>query len=155
MKCTPVGTLVSPCRTRPRYFTGHCMEMCNLEDCLAHCFVCKIWLGYWLYAQLYKLWTSLVSLGKLEEEFERKFNSLPQYSPMIFDKKGAAVTKKKKTDSSIVQEEVSKAGKGKTKLKISTLNKHNDCFIRAPHLIHAPPCTCLHVFHTSEPVLSL
>ncbi|XP_054482183.1 HMG box transcription factor BBX isoform X2 [Anoplopoma fimbria] len=51
-------------------------------------------------------------LGKLEEEFERKFNSLPQYSPMTFDKKGTAVTKKKKTDSPVVQEEVSKAGKG-------------------------------------------
>ncbi|XP_051257481.1 HMG box transcription factor BBX isoform X3 [Dicentrarchus labrax] len=51
-------------------------------------------------------------LGKLEEEFERKFNSLPQYSPMTFDKKGTAVTKKKKSDSSTVQEEVCKAGKG-------------------------------------------
>ncbi|XP_032389438.1 HMG box transcription factor BBX isoform X3 [Etheostoma spectabile] len=51
-------------------------------------------------------------LGKLEEEFERKFNSLPQYSPMTFDKKGIAVAKKKKTDSPIVPEEVSKAGKG-------------------------------------------
>ncbi|XP_073335945.1 HMG box transcription factor BBX [Pagrus major] len=51
-------------------------------------------------------------LGKLEEEFERKFNSLPQYSPLTFDKKGTAVTKKKKTDSSTVQEDVSKAGKG-------------------------------------------
>ncbi|XP_044078614.1 HMG box transcription factor BBX isoform X4 [Siniperca chuatsi] len=50
-------------------------------------------------------------LGKLEEEFERKFNSLPQYSPMTFDKKGTAVAKKKKTDSSTVQEELSKAGK--------------------------------------------
>ncbi|XP_045895954.1 HMG box transcription factor BBX isoform X3 [Micropterus dolomieu] len=52
------------------------------------------------------------SLGKLEEEFERKFNSLPQYSPMTFDKKGAAVAKKKKMDSTTVQGEVSKAGKG-------------------------------------------
>ncbi|KAM8898265.1 HMG box transcription factor BBX isoform 2-T5 [Spinachia spinachia] len=51
-------------------------------------------------------------LGKLEEEFERKFNSLPQYSPMTFDKKGTAVTKKKKPDGSITQEEVTKAGKG-------------------------------------------
>nr|XP_046266758.1 HMG box transcription factor BBX isoform X2 [Scatophagus argus] len=51
-------------------------------------------------------------LGKLEEEFERKFNSLPQYSPMTFDKKGSAVTKKKKTDSTTAQEEVSKASKG-------------------------------------------
>lgn len=51
-------------------------------------------------------------LGKLEEEFERKFNSLPQYSPMTFDKRGTAVTKKKKIDSSSIQEEASKAGKG-------------------------------------------
>lgn len=51
-------------------------------------------------------------LGKLEEEFEKKFNSLPQYSPMTFDKKGTAVAKKKKPDSPTVQEDASKAGKG-------------------------------------------
>lgn len=51
-------------------------------------------------------------LGKLEEEFEKKFNSLPQYSPMTFDKKGPTVSKKKKCDSSCVQEEASKASKG-------------------------------------------
>ncbi|XP_053188014.1 HMG box transcription factor BBX isoform X1 [Scomber japonicus] len=51
-------------------------------------------------------------LGKLEEEFEKKFNSLPQYSPMTFDKKGTAVSKKKKTDSSSVQEDASKTCKG-------------------------------------------
>ncbi|XP_075876148.1 HMG box transcription factor BBX isoform X3 [Nelusetta ayraudi] len=51
-------------------------------------------------------------LGKLEEEFERKFNSLPQYSPMTFDKKGSAVTKKKKTDGAPGHEEPAKAGKG-------------------------------------------
>lgn len=51
-------------------------------------------------------------LGKLEEEFERKFNSLPQYSPMTFDKKGSAVTKKKKTDGTSGHEEPTKAGKG-------------------------------------------
>ncbi|XP_051972939.1 HMG box transcription factor BBX-like isoform X4 [Xyrauchen texanus] len=39
-------------------------------------------------------------LGKLEEEFEKKFNSLPQYSPLTFDKKTVAVTKKKKTSMS-------------------------------------------------------
>ncbi|KAM3600652.1 uncharacterized protein V6R79_000323 [Siganus canaliculatus] len=50
-------------------------------------------------------------LGKLEEEFERKFNSLPQYSPMTFDKKGSAVPKKKKPDSP-VQEDISKARRG-------------------------------------------
>ncbi|XP_053372400.1 HMG box transcription factor BBX isoform X2 [Clarias gariepinus] len=36
------------------------------------------------------------NLGKLEEEFEKKFNSLPQYSPVTFDKKSTAVTKRKK-----------------------------------------------------------
>ncbi|XP_020501717.1 HMG box transcription factor BBX isoform X2 [Labrus bergylta] len=51
-------------------------------------------------------------LGKLEEEFERKFNSLPQYSPMTFDKKGITVAKKKKSDSCTVPEDVSKAVKG-------------------------------------------
>ncbi|XP_035034525.1 HMG box transcription factor BBX isoform X1 [Hippoglossus stenolepis] len=51
-------------------------------------------------------------LGKLEEEFEKKFNSLPQYSPMTFDKKGTTVVKKKKSDSSTVQEEALKVGKG-------------------------------------------
>ncbi|XP_067290209.1 HMG box transcription factor BBX isoform X3 [Pseudorasbora parva] len=39
-------------------------------------------------------------LGKLEEEFEKKFNSLPQYSPLTFDKKSVAVTKKKKNCTS-------------------------------------------------------
>ncbi|XP_071392625.1 HMG box transcription factor BBX isoform X3 [Centroberyx affinis] len=51
-------------------------------------------------------------LGKLEEEFEKKFNSLPQYSPMTFDKKSTAVAKKKKPDSSAAQEEAPKAPKG-------------------------------------------
>uniref|UniRef100_A0A8C6S326 BBX high mobility group box domain containing n=1 Tax=Neogobius melanostomus TaxID=47308 RepID=A0A8C6S326_9GOBI len=50
-------------------------------------------------------------LGKLEEEFEKKFNSLPQYSPMTFDKKGAAVAKRKRSDSG-AQDEAPKAGKG-------------------------------------------
>eukprot|EP00063_Salmo_salar_P078225 XP_014053060.1 PREDICTED: HMG box transcription factor BBX-like isoform X5 [Salmo salar] len=43
-------------------------------------------------------------LGKLEEEFEKKFNSLPQYSPLTFDKKSTVVTKKK-TDISTAPEE--------------------------------------------------
>ncbi|XP_028277591.1 HMG box transcription factor BBX isoform X3 [Parambassis ranga] len=51
-------------------------------------------------------------LGKLEEEFEKKFNSLPQYSPMTFDKKGTTVAKKKKMDSPTVAEDASKVGKG-------------------------------------------
>ncbi|KAK3550084.1 hypothetical protein QTP86_019183, partial [Hemibagrus guttatus] len=40
----------------------------------------------------------LGNLGKLEEEFEKKFNSLPQYSPLTFDKKSTAVTKRKKAN---------------------------------------------------------
>ncbi|XP_058483183.1 HMG box transcription factor BBX isoform X1 [Solea solea] len=55
---------------------------------------------------------STPGLGKLEEEFEKKFNSLPQYSPMTFDKKGTTVAKKKKTDNAAVQEEASKVVKG-------------------------------------------
>uniref|UniRef100_A0A1A7XLE9 HMG box transcription factor BBX n=2 Tax=Iconisemion striatum TaxID=60296 RepID=A0A1A7XLE9_9TELE len=51
-------------------------------------------------------------LGKLEEEFERKFNSLPQFSPLTFDKKGTAVTKKRRTDSSTHQEDTTKSAKG-------------------------------------------
>ncbi|XP_027888299.1 HMG box transcription factor BBX isoform X2 [Xiphophorus couchianus] len=51
------------------------------------------------------------SLGKLEEEFEKKFNSLPQYSPITFDKKGTAVAKKKKTDCSSSVDESSKSPK--------------------------------------------
>jgi len=54
------------------------------------------------------------SLGKLEEEFEKKFNSLPQYSPTTFDKKSATVVKKKKSESpGPAQEEAPKAAKGK------------------------------------------
>ncbi|XP_037543555.1 HMG box transcription factor BBX [Nematolebias whitei] len=51
-------------------------------------------------------------LGKLEEEFERKFNSLPQYSPLTFDKKGTTVAKKKKPENSTNQEDTAKAAKG-------------------------------------------
>uniref|UniRef100_A0A8C5NA80 HMG box transcription factor BBX n=1 Tax=Gouania willdenowi TaxID=441366 RepID=A0A8C5NA80_GOUWI len=55
-------------------------------------------------------------LGKLEKEFERKFNSLPQFSPMTFDKKGPGVGKKRKTDSSPVLDDASKVGTGTTSL---------------------------------------
>ncbi|XP_035241648.1 HMG box transcription factor BBX-like isoform X1 [Anguilla anguilla] len=40
---------------------------------------------------------SAPGLGRLEEEFEKKFNSLPQYSPLTFDRKSTCVTKKKKS----------------------------------------------------------
>lgn len=51
-------------------------------------------------------------LGKLEEEFEKKFNSLPQYSPLTFDKKSTGIAKKKKLDSGTASEEAPKPGKG-------------------------------------------
>ncbi|XP_043366790.1 HMG box transcription factor BBX isoform X5 [Dermochelys coriacea] len=38
----------------------------------------------------------VLGLAKLEEEFEKKFNSLPQYSPITFDRKSASVPRKKK-----------------------------------------------------------
>uniref|UniRef100_A0A673AML2 HMG box transcription factor BBX n=1 Tax=Sphaeramia orbicularis TaxID=375764 RepID=A0A673AML2_9TELE len=60
-------------------------------------------------------------LGKLEEEFEKKFNSLPQYSPMTFDKKGTAIAKKKKADSPAAQEDMSKTGKAKSCAPIATM----------------------------------
>lgn len=50
-------------------------------------------------------------LGKLEEEFEKKFNSLPQFSPMTFDKKIIAVAKRRRSDS-CVHDEAPKPGKG-------------------------------------------
>lgn len=41
----------------------------------------------------------IYSLAKLEEEFEKKFNSLPQYSPVTFDRKNAFQRKKKQINS--------------------------------------------------------
>ncbi|XP_072850017.2 HMG box transcription factor BBX isoform X5 [Pogona vitticeps] len=38
----------------------------------------------------------VLGLAKLEEEFEKKFNSLPQYSPVTFDRKSASIPRKKK-----------------------------------------------------------
>nr|XP_057943526.1 HMG box transcription factor BBX isoform X4 [Doryrhamphus excisus] len=80
------------------------------------------------------------SQGQLEEEFEKKFNSLPQYDPNIFDKKGSVVTKRKKMDCSSVQEETScsKTGKavGQKDSTISTCaSKDKSC---APNAIMCP-----------------
>lgn len=55
---------------------------------------------------------SAPGLGKLEEEFEKKFNSLPQYSPLTFDKKSTAVMKKKKVEIGITMEDAPKPSKG-------------------------------------------
>ncbi|XP_028838323.1 HMG box transcription factor BBX isoform X2 [Denticeps clupeoides] len=53
----------------------------------------------------------LPCLGKLEEEFEKKFNSLPQYSPLTFDKKSTAISKKKKPGAAASPIEQPKHGK--------------------------------------------
>ncbi|XP_031428519.1 HMG box transcription factor BBX isoform X2 [Clupea harengus] len=59
-------------------------------------------------------------LGKLEEEFEKKFNSLPQYSPLTFDKKNTSVAKKKKPCSTILADQV-KPTKGSSASQKKTL----------------------------------
>lgn len=54
----------------------------------------------------------LLSLAKLEEEFEKKFNSLPQYSPITFDRKSVPVPrKKKKVGCSSADQSISNKGK--------------------------------------------
>ncbi|XP_050750653.1 HMG box transcription factor BBX isoform X3 [Gymnogyps californianus] len=50
-------------------------------------------------------------LAKLEEEFEKKFNSLPQYSPITFDRKNSAVPRKKRKVGSSSSEQP-KSSKG-------------------------------------------
>ncbi|KFQ75717.1 HMG box transcription factor BBX [Phaethon lepturus] len=54
-------------------------------------------------------------LAKLEEEFEKKFNSLPQYSPITFDRKNSAVPRKKRKLGSGSSEQP-KSNKGKLPL---------------------------------------
>uniref|UniRef100_A0A4X2L024 HMG box transcription factor BBX n=1 Tax=Vombatus ursinus TaxID=29139 RepID=A0A4X2L024_VOMUR len=44
-------------------------------------------------------------LAKLEEEFEKKFNSLPQYSPVTFDRKSVSVPRKKKKTGNVSSEQ--------------------------------------------------
>ncbi|KFP67748.1 HMG box transcription factor BBX [Cariama cristata] len=51
-------------------------------------------------------------LAKLEEEFEKKFNSLPQYSPITFDRRNSAVPRKKRKVGSSSSEQP-KSNKGK------------------------------------------
>eukprot|EP00063_Salmo_salar_P078215 XP_014053050.1 PREDICTED: HMG box transcription factor BBX-like isoform X1 [Salmo salar] len=60
-------------------------------------------------------------LGKLEEEFEKKFNSLPQYSPLTFDKKSTVVTKKKTDISTAPEEQPLKPAKGPSPSQKNTL----------------------------------
>lgn len=54
---------------------------------------------------------SLLGSAKLDEEFEKKFNSLPQYSPVTFDRKCVPVPRKKKKTGN-VSSEPTKTSKG-------------------------------------------
>ncbi|OCT92357.1 hypothetical protein XELAEV_18015416mg [Xenopus laevis] len=54
---------------------------------------------------------STLGLAKLEEEFENKFNSLPQYSPVTFDRRNTSLPRKKKKTSNC-EAEPQKAYKG-------------------------------------------
>nr|KAF6381286.1 BBX high mobility group box domain containing [Pipistrellus kuhlii] len=54
---------------------------------------------------------SLLGSAKLDEEFEKKFNSLPQYSPVTFDRKCVPVPRKKKKTGSM-SSELTKTSKG-------------------------------------------
>lgn len=89
----------------------------------------------------------LCSLGKLEEEFEKKFNSLPQYSPLTFDKKSTVVTKKKTDISTAPEEQPLKPAKGEQKMSPECSPKVSICFNRSrhspfpsiPHTAHVAP----------------
>ncbi|NXS68216.1 BBX factor, partial [Pandion haliaetus] len=59
-------------------------------------------------------------LAKLEEEFEKKFNSLPQYSPITFDRKNSAVPRKKRKVGSSSSEQP-KSNKGSFQSQKKTL----------------------------------
>ncbi|XP_069331176.1 HMG box transcription factor BBX isoform X1 [Eulemur rufifrons] len=54
---------------------------------------------------------SLLGSAKLDEEFEKKFNSLPQYSPVTFDRKCVPVPRKKKKTGN-ASSEPTKTSKG-------------------------------------------
>ncbi|XP_008839642.1 HMG box transcription factor BBX isoform X2 [Nannospalax galili] len=54
---------------------------------------------------------SLLGSAKLDEEFEKKFNSLPQYSPIAFDRKCVSIPRKKKKTGNM-SSEPTKTSKG-------------------------------------------
>uniref|UniRef100_A0A8C2VGA3 BBX high mobility group box domain containing n=1 Tax=Chinchilla lanigera TaxID=34839 RepID=A0A8C2VGA3_CHILA len=54
---------------------------------------------------------SLLGSAKLDEEFEKKFSSLPQYSPVTFDRKCAPVPRKKKKTGN-ASSELTRTSKG-------------------------------------------
>ncbi|XP_061206554.1 HMG box transcription factor BBX isoform X4 [Neopsephotus bourkii] len=83
-------------------------------------------------------------LAKLEEEFEKKFNSLPQYSPITFDRKNSSVPRKKrkvgsgssehpKSNKAILSEDrISSESAWKNKISISALNTPEPAMMHEP-----------------------
>ncbi|XP_074960548.1 HMG box transcription factor BBX isoform X7 [Phalacrocorax aristotelis] len=83
-------------------------------------------------------------LARLEEEFEKKFNSLPQYSPITFDRKNSAVPRKKrkvgsgsseqpKSNKAILSEDRNSSESAwKNKISISALNTPEPAMMHEP-----------------------
>ncbi|XP_025897598.1 HMG box transcription factor BBX isoform X2 [Nothoprocta perdicaria] len=86
----------------------------------------------------------VLGLAKLEEEFEKKFNSLPQYSPITFDRKSSSVPRKKrkvgsgsseqpKSNKAILSEyRNSSEPAWKNKISISALNTSEPAMMHEP-----------------------
>ncbi|XP_054240438.1 HMG box transcription factor BBX [Indicator indicator] len=83
-------------------------------------------------------------LAKLEEEFEKKFNSLPQYSPITFDRKNSSVPRKKrkvgsgssehpKSNKAILSEDRNSSESAwKNKISVSALNTPEPAMMHEP-----------------------
>ncbi|XP_063249879.1 HMG box transcription factor BBX isoform X5 [Prinia subflava] len=83
-------------------------------------------------------------LAKLEEEFAKKFNSLPQYSPITFDRKNSAVSRKKRKIGSgscelpksnkaiLLEDRNSSESAWKNKISISSLNTPEPAMMHEP-----------------------
>ncbi|NXL87089.1 BBX factor, partial [Alectura lathami] len=102
-------------------------------------------------------------LAKLEEEFEKKFNSLPQYSPITFDRKNSSVPRKKrKVGSSSSEQPKSNKGSFQSKKKnlfhkIVSKYKHKKEKLNVPDtgtVVGTPPRVifCLSCHSRSEQV---
>ncbi|XP_062452653.1 HMG box transcription factor BBX isoform X3 [Rhea pennata] len=86
----------------------------------------------------------VLGLAKLEEEFEKKFNSLPQYSPVTFDRKSSSVPRKKrkvgsssseqpKSNKAILSEDKNSSEPSwKNKISISALNTPEPAMMHEP-----------------------
>ncbi|XP_030303884.1 HMG box transcription factor BBX isoform X5 [Calypte anna] len=82
-------------------------------------------------------------LAKLEEEFEKKFNSLPQYSPITFDRKNSAAPRKKrkvgsgssehpKSNKAILSEDRNSSELAWKRISISALNTPEPAMMHEP-----------------------